>query len=416
MKKLIWIPLLAGCSGAFAQTVSGSGHLSAGSTSQQTSPVNEAAKAQSLAINPVANGVDVITSTRFTDTSPTGNFMNLKSLAGASLFKIDIAGNLMVPGAATFTKTAYPGNVSLPIQFQGSGFSPGIAYINTDSPGVAGEAFNLYWGQYNASSALKQIIQANCGLADVTAGAEQAVCDWLFLTNGSSRRISMGGIVSGGNHIYLAPGDNLGYNELGLKNQGWSRIRMDNVFDVLTPPSIEIDDHNFGVTAGGLWRVRVGSGRFKIERNTAKAGDFSTTNASCTIGSNDVLQCTVGGIFSGPFFFGRSGNILLNPGAPSIPDNGCGGSGASILLSNGTAAFTVNVGSRPGSTCTIKMPTAANDWICSAVDVTSNSTSVFLQKLTATSAGSITITNYNHAATATAFVTSDKLKVMCLAE
>jgi len=47
-----------------------------------------------LALAPSANGVDIISGVRFTDSSPTGNFVNFKSAALSTLFKIDILGNM----------------------------------------------------------------------------------------------------------------------------------------------------------------------------------------------------------------------------------------------------------------------------------------------------------------------------------
>lgn len=109
-------------------------------------------------------------------------------------------------------------------------------------------------------------------------------------------------------------------------------------------------------------------------------------------------------------------NLLESITAPTITAAGCGGAAAAIQFQNGTATFTINVGTTPGSACTVTMPAAANDWVCMAVDVTTNSTSVFLQKQTATSSTSITITNFSDVAVATAFVASDKVKVECQAE
>ena len=48
--------------------------------------------------NPLNNGVDILSGTRKTDTSPTGAFLNFKSLAGVSLFKVDINGNIITTG------------------------------------------------------------------------------------------------------------------------------------------------------------------------------------------------------------------------------------------------------------------------------------------------------------------------------
>lgn len=110
-------------------------------------------------------------------------------------------------------------------------------------------------------------------------------------------------------------------------------------------------------------------------------------------------------------------NVFISTTAPTIAAAGCGGGAASIVVSNGTGAFKVNVGTTPGSACTITMPAATTGWNCFATDITTNSTSVFLQKQTgAESQTSVTITNFNDVAVATAFVASDILKVSCHAD
>lgn len=91
--------------------------------------------------------------------------------------------------------------------------------------------------------------------------------------------------------------------------------------------------------------------------------------------------------------------------SPSIPDN------------NGTCAFTVNVGTGgTATTVVLGLPTAPNGWSCTASDITTQSTSVFLQKQTASTVNSATIINYNTAGAATAFTASDKLRMSCHAD
>lgn len=139
----------------------------------------------------------------------------------------------------------------------------------------------------------------------------------------------------------------------------------------------------------------------------ANAGTIAETNlaqswtAAQTIGAGGSINAA---------------NLLISPTAPTIAAGGCGGAAASIATNNGTAAFTVNVGTTPTSACTITMPAATTGWACSAVDVTTNSTSVFYQKQSP--AGSqtttqIVITNFSDVAVATAFVASDIVRVSC---
>lgn len=56
-----------------------------------------------LTIAPTTNGIDILTIVRATDVSPSGNFVNFKSLAGSTLFKVDIAGNVVASGGGAFS-------------------------------------------------------------------------------------------------------------------------------------------------------------------------------------------------------------------------------------------------------------------------------------------------------------------------
>lgn len=139
-------------------------------------------------------------------------------------------------------------------------------------------------------------------------------------------------------------------------------------------------------------------------------GIYNTGHLTSFAGTNGILQDAGVGIIPPT-------NVLISPTAPTIAAAGCGGAAASITVNNGTAAFKIGVGTTPGSACTFTMPTATTGWNCFATDITTNSTSVFLQKQTgAESTTSVTITNFSDVAVATAFVASDVLKVACTAD
>jgi hypothetical protein len=107
-------------------------------------------------------------------------------------------------------------------------------------------------------------------------------------------------------------------------------------------------------------------------------------------------------------------NLLVSPIAPTMPGGtGCGGTAASIPNNNGTAAFTVNVGTAPTSACTITLPAATTGWACFATDITTNSTGIFLQKQTGGTTTTAVITNFSDVAAATAFAANDILRVSC---
>jgi hypothetical protein len=94
--------------------------------------------------------------------------------------------------------------------------------------------------------------------------------------------------------------------------------------------------------------------------------------------------------------------------APAI-SSGFGAS-PSIVHSNGTAVFTINVGT--GGTAAsgvIGLPRAKNGWAVHCDDITTQSTSVFVTKQTATSTTSATLTQYSASAVAAPWSASDVL-------
>ena len=110
----------------------------------------------------------------------------------------------------------------------------------------------------------------------------------------------------------------------------------------------------------------------------------------------------------------RSTNLLWSSTAPTISSGF--GTGASVSLNNGTAAFRVNVGTGgTASSGVVGLPAAANGWNCFATDITTQSTSVFMTKQTGSTTTTATFTNYNTAGAATAWVASDILAINCSA-
>ncbi len=108
-------------------------------------------------------------------------------------------------------------------------------------------------------------------------------------------------------------------------------------------------------------------------------------------------------------------HLLISSTAPTILAAGCGGSGASIVANNGTAAFEVNVGTSNTGACSITLPTATTGWACYATDVTTTSVSVSQTKQSGLGGvTSVTLQNYTDVSATGAWVDSDKLIVSCL--
>lgn len=81
----------------------------------------------------------------------------------------------------------------------------------------------------------------------------------------------------------------------------------------------------------------------------------------------------------------------------------------------GAVAFRVNVGTGGSATNgVIGLPTALNGWNCTCADLTTQSSTVFLCKQTASSTTTATIGNFDAAGAAAAWVASDILAVSCV--
>ena len=109
---------------------------------------------------------------------------------------------------------------------------------------------------------------------------------------------------------------------------------------------------------------------------------------------------------------GTSGNVLLSQTAPTISSGF--GIAPSIVASNGTTAFQVNVGT--GGTATtgvVGLPTAANGWTCYATDVSSSAPGIFITKQVGSSATTATFGNYNTSAVLAPWAASDRLNISC---
>lgn len=119
-----------------------------------------------------------------------------------------------------------------------------------------------------------------------------------------------------------------------------------------------------------------------------------------------------------PLGNGTQGTLAMSATAPTVAAAGCGVAGASISANNGTAAFTVNVGTTNSGTCTITMPAAKTDWACGATDITTTSTLVSMTKSVpgGTPTTQIILQNYTDVSATHAWVDSDKIQVICMAE
>lgn len=135
----------------------------------------------------------------------------------------------------------------------------------------------------------------------------------------------------------------------------------------------------------------------------SSAGYFQSTSAGTAFSIG-----TAGGQFS------LAAAMLFQRTAPTISSGF--GTSPSIVASNGSAAFEVNVGGGGAATSgVIGLPTATTGWNCACTDITTASATVFLTKQTASATTSCTVGNFNTAGAAAAWVASDKLRCIAMA-
>jgi hypothetical protein len=160
-------------------------------------------------------------------------------------------------------------------------------------------------------------------------------------------------------------------------------------------------------------------GRVQIESPFAGAGKVEILGNLMPEPGSPTSLGVAGRGMSALYLGGASvGKLAISTTAPTILAAGCGAAGASITVNNGTAAFTVNVGTTNSGTCTITMPAATTDWNCGATDITTTSTLVSMTKSVpgGTPATQITLQNYTDVSATHAWVDSDKIQVRCVAE
>lgn len=133
--------------------------------------------------------------------------------------------------------------------------------------------------------------------------------------------------------------------------------------------------------------------------NSGTAGSYvwngSTSGSeNCTVNAGGS-NVTCNGQWTAPTLtassaIGIGGRSIFINTVPTILTGGCGGSGATISNTAGSAGFSINVGTGPTSAgCTITFSANTTGWIVSCNDQTTQSATVFVQKQT----GSISTTS-----------------------
>lgn len=193
-----------------------------------------------------------------------------------------------------------------------------------------------------------------------------------------------------------------------------TNVTATNRYSIITPGGI-LSAGNI-LSTGGL---TVTAGTITLGTNGLNINQNASTNTTNLCAGTTSGLCTLGGA-SNTTKLGSasiqlaSGHLWASSTAPSISSGF--GSSPSVVANNGTAAFTINVGTGGSATTgVVTMPAATAGWACSVNDVTTTSATVFITKQTATTTNSVTVGNFTTAGIAGAWVASDVLQFMCAA-
>ena len=156
--------------------------------------------------------------------------------------------------------------------------------------------------------------------------------------------------------------------------------------------------------------------RFHLPAGTATAGYAPlkfTSGTNLTTPEAGAIEYNGTELFFSPSTVRHT--VVKSAAASATPTVTGFGTSPSVVTSNGTHAFTINVGTGgTASTGTITLPTATTAWVCNMWDVTNPDS--FNTKMTGGTATTVTVTNYSMTTgNAIAWTASDILRVSCIA-
>lgn len=307
-----------------------------------------------------------------------------------SRYEFDGSGNPVSGATSQTTGFAYPtlngsgytGNVTLP-----GASSGGIPYF-TSSSGLLGSSATL------AANAI--VFGAGTGSAPTTGNADFTYVTHT-LTAGPSGLVDFSGMT--GSNAFKVP------SQSGLTSNGISSVGYDTM------------NKNTHIPVNGGDALAAGEASAIASNVIPKAANATQallTSSLITDNGTTATYTGTGGLSAASFSPSQTTNILISGAAPTISSGF--GTSPSVTTNNGTAAFTINVGTGgTASTGVIGLPTAANGWNCFAFDTTHpNTGGGFYTKQTAGGPSTATLTGYSSSAQA-AWLANDILSVSCFA-
>lgn len=277
---------------------------------------------------------------------------------------------------------------------------PGISFNNTATPSVisslnshgnGGDGIDVYAPV--VLSAVNTYGNGGNGLTSNTSATQSSIAgikaygnanDGIFWASNLS---SLTGIVAASNS---SNGVEVPIGVTGVRLNGQLQVNAKAQFAGLTTSGNNTFDFNIYYQSG----------------ETAYSGSFQP---------NDKIHLDVYGpssyLVSSQTEYLGSKLLATASSAPTISSGF--GSNASIQANNGTAAFVIYVGTSPGSSGTIGMPTASDGWACDASDLSNGNGQQFYVKESAMTTSSVTFTNLNDAGSAANFGSGDYVIVKC---
>lgn len=268
-------------------------------------------------------------------------------------------------------------------------------------------------GMAVAPIALAQPVTPTNGASNPISGSSLCISGKAldcFNDNGAGTGFLSTGAISSGTTISIRNAS----SALSMGTAGTEMFRVDGILGVATSNAVT-GNNAFGVTVNGA-RIDFGAGTNDYASSDGTtvtfAGPIAATQVTATTAitaSNAVVNITSGGNFK------LNSAMSIDSNAPTISSGF--GTSPSIVASNGTLGFQVNVGGGGAATSgVIGLPsTASHGWICNCQDITTESTTVTYTKQTASTTTTCTVGNFTDIAGAAAWAASDKLNCVAVA-
>lgn len=268
--------------------------------------------------------------------------------------------------------------------------------------------WNANFGQnYGFSFYGKSNIQPGAIFGDDTS--ETSACNTNALANGTLSTT----YFCNGSNAPLAYFDNLGGSNFYIRmNSSDTTANL----QFLRPAGTGIIEFSPGVqTDNGI-----ASSNDLTQNIGAASLRYSTINAKTMADSNGSNQWTmdlgVGSTGDGVVTFAHNGTVRMTISNATV--GAAFGTGATVLTSSGTRAFSVAIGTTPGTTGTLTFPyAAAHFWTCTATNITAmaadRTSSIFVFESAHADTTHATFTFYSSAMALAAPTAADEIDFMC---